>query len=60
MIDALISAVIIIAAIFAIAHILVRYTPIPAEIAWLVYVIVALIAILILWRVIAPVIGLLP
>jgi hypothetical protein len=60
MIEALIVAVIIVAVIFAIAHILVRYTPIPAEVAWLVYLIAALAAVLVLWRVIAPVVGPLP
>ena len=60
MIAALLVAVIVIAVVFAIAHILVRYTPIPAEIVWLVYLIAAVIAILVLWRVIAPVIGPLP
>lgn len=60
MIESLIIAVIVIAVVFAIAHVLVRYTPIPAEVAWLVYVIAALIAVLLLWRVIAPVVGPLP
>ena len=60
MIEALIVAVIIVAVIFAIAHIVARYTPIPAEVAWLVYLIVALAAVLVLWRVIAPVVGPLP
>lgn len=60
MIAALIVAVIVIAVVFAIAHILVRYTPIPAEVTWLVYLIAALISILVLWRVIAPVVGPLP
>jgi hypothetical protein len=60
MIEALIIAVVVIAVIFAIAHILVRYTPIPGEIVWLVYLIAALIAILILWRVISSVVGPLP
>lgn len=60
MIEALIIAIIVIAVVFAIAHILVRYTPIPAEMAWIIYLVAALIAILVLWRVIAPVIGPLP
>lgn len=60
MIEALIVAVIIIAVVFAIAHIIVRYTPIPAEVVWLVYLVAALISILVLYRVIAPVLGPLP
>lgn len=60
MIEALIIAVIVIAVIFAIAHILVRYTPIPGEIVWLVYVIAALLSALVLWRVISPIVGPLP
>ena len=60
MIEALIVAIVIIAVVFAIAHIIVRYTPIPAEVVWLVYLIAALIAIVVLWRVIAPYVGPLP
>ncbi len=60
MIEALIIAIIVIAVVFAIAHIIVRYTPIPAEVVWLVYLIAALIAIVVLWRVISPVVGPLP
>jgi len=59
-IEALIVAIVIIAVVFAIAHIIVRYTPIPAEVVWLVYLIAALIAIVVLWRVIAPYVGPLP
>jgi uncharacterized RDD family membrane protein YckC len=59
-IEALIVAVIIIAVVFAIAHLIARFTPIPGEIVWLVYLIAALISILVLWRVIAPLLGPLP
>lgn len=60
MIESLIVAAIVIAIVFVIAHLIVRYLPIPADAAWLVYLVAALIAILVLWRVVAPVIGPLP
>jgi hypothetical protein len=57
MIESLIIAIIIIAVVWVIAHLIVRYLPIPAEAAWLVYLVAALISILVLWRVIAPHLG---
>jgi hypothetical protein len=61
-IEALIVAIIVIAVVFAIAHLIVRYvlTGPVAEMGWLVYLIAALIAILVLWRVISPILGPLP
>jgi len=59
MITALIIAIIVIAFVFAIAQIIVRYVlkgP-AADFGWLVYLIAALIAILVLWRVVAPYVG---
>jgi hypothetical protein len=62
MISALITAIIVIAIVFAVAHLIVRFVLVgaAAEFGWLVYLIAALIAILVLWGVIAPVVGPLP
>lgn len=62
MIEALIVAIIVIAVIFAIAHLIVSFVLVgrAAQIGWLVYLIAALISILVLWRVIAPALGPLP
>lgn len=62
MIEALLIAILVIAVVFVIAHLIVRFVLVgPAtEFAWIVYLIAALIAILLLWRVVAPVLGPLP
>lgn len=60
MIEALFIALIVIIVVFVIAHIIVRFLPIPAEVVWLVYLVAALIAIVVLWRVISPYLGGLP
>lgn len=65
MIASLIVALVVIVVIWVIAHLIVRVLfaaggPLPADFAWVVYVIALLITILVLWRVIAPYVGPLP
>lgn len=57
LVEALIVAIIVIAVVFLIAGILTRYTPLPADMHWAVYLIAALVSVYVLWRVVAPVIG---
>ena len=50
----LIVAVVVIAVVWVIAHLCVRYLPSPGEVVWLVYFVAILLTVLILLRVIWP------
>ena len=60
MIAALLVALIVTAVIYAVATLIVRKLPVPAEFVWLVWVVAIILIVLVWWRVIAPYVGPLP
>lgn len=52
---ALLIAIVVIAIIWVVAHLCVRYLPIPSEVVWLVYLVAIILTVIVLLRVIWPI-----